>query len=230
MVAPPGDVVSLDREVRLAVYRTVVADGLPPSAQDLAAGLGSRPRTWRARCDGSRMRTCSSSSPRPRRSGWPPVLGRPDAVRGHGRRAPVLRELHLGRPGDPRVPARGRADRHVLPRLRGADAPRGPRRCPPGTRRRRDPFRGAGGEVVGGHRRDLIDDAALPVGRARAAVGRRAERRLRRGLHAAAGMATRAGVVRGSAATSWRRRTPEEAHAIFASIGLTGPFWDLLAD
>jgi len=28
---------------------------------------------------------------------------------------------------------------------------------------------------------------------------------------------------------SWRRRTPEEAHAIFASIGLTGPFWDLLA-
>jgi hypothetical protein len=29
---------------------------------------------------------------------------------------------------------------------------------------------------------------------------------------------------------SWRRRTPEEAHAIFASIGLTGPFWDLLAN
>jgi hypothetical protein len=28
---------------------------------------------------------------------------------------------------------------------------------------------------------------------------------------------------------SWRRRTPEEAHAIFTSIGLTGPFWDLLA-
>ena len=28
----------------------------------------------------------------------------------------------------------------------------------------------------------------------------------------------------------WRRRTPEEAHVIFASIGLTGPFWDLLAD
>jgi hypothetical protein len=40
MVASPGDVVSLDREVRLAVYRTIVADGLPPSAQALAAGLG----------------------------------------------------------------------------------------------------------------------------------------------------------------------------------------------
>ena len=40
MVAPPGDVVTLDREVRLAVYRAVVADGLPPSTQDLATGLG----------------------------------------------------------------------------------------------------------------------------------------------------------------------------------------------
>ena len=29
---------------------------------------------------------------------------------------------------------------------------------------------------------------------------------------------------------AWRRRTPDEAHAIFASIGLTGPFWDLLAN
>jgi hypothetical protein len=25
----------------------------------------------------------------------------------------------------------------------------------------------------------------------------------------------------------WRRRTPDEAHAIFASAGLTGPFWRL---
>ncbi len=25
----------------------------------------------------------------------------------------------------------------------------------------------------------------------------------------------------------WRRKTPEEAHAIFTDIGLTGPFWDL---
>jgi hypothetical protein len=25
----------------------------------------------------------------------------------------------------------------------------------------------------------------------------------------------------------WRRRTAEEAHAIFESIGLTGPFWQL---
>ena len=40
MVAPPGDAVSLDREVRLAVYRIVVADGLPPTAPDLAAELG----------------------------------------------------------------------------------------------------------------------------------------------------------------------------------------------
>jgi len=26
---------------------------------------------------------------------------------------------------------------------------------------------------------------------------------------------------------SWRRRTPEEAEAVFRSIGLTGPFWTL---
>jgi len=39
MVASPGDVAPLDREVRLAVYRIVVADGRPPSAQDLAAEL-----------------------------------------------------------------------------------------------------------------------------------------------------------------------------------------------
>jgi hypothetical protein len=25
----------------------------------------------------------------------------------------------------------------------------------------------------------------------------------------------------------WRRRTPEEAQALFTSIGLTGPFWQL---
>jgi hypothetical protein len=27
----------------------------------------------------------------------------------------------------------------------------------------------------------------------------------------------------------FRRRTVEEAHEVFASIGLTGPFWDLAA-
>jgi hypothetical protein len=27
---------------------------------------------------------------------------------------------------------------------------------------------------------------------------------------------------------AWRRRTPEEAQAVFEGIGLTGPFWDLL--
>jgi len=26
----------------------------------------------------------------------------------------------------------------------------------------------------------------------------------------------------------WRRRTPEEAQAVFASLGLTGPFWRLV--
>ena len=25
----------------------------------------------------------------------------------------------------------------------------------------------------------------------------------------------------------WRRRTPEEAEAVFAELGLTGPFWEL---
>ena len=29
---------------------------------------------------------------------------------------------------------------------------------------------------------------------------------------------------------AWRRRTLDETHAIFASIGLTGPFWDLLGN
>jgi hypothetical protein len=28
-------------------------------------------------------------------------------------------------------------------------------------------------------------------------------------------------------APGWRRRTPQEATAAFASIGLTGEFWDL---
>lgn len=28
-------------------------------------------------------------------------------------------------------------------------------------------------------------------------------------------------------AEDWRRRTPEEAQALFAEIGLTGPFWSL---
>ncbi len=27
----------------------------------------------------------------------------------------------------------------------------------------------------------------------------------------------------------WRRRTPEEAEAVFAEIGLSGPFWSLRA-
>jgi hypothetical protein len=40
VVAPPGDTVSLDREIRLAVYRIVVADGLPPTAPVVAAELG----------------------------------------------------------------------------------------------------------------------------------------------------------------------------------------------
>jgi hypothetical protein len=41
MVAPPGDVDSFDRAVRLAVYRTVVADGVPPTAPELATEIGS---------------------------------------------------------------------------------------------------------------------------------------------------------------------------------------------
>jgi hypothetical protein len=40
MVAPPGDVASFDRAVRLAVYRTIVADGVPPTPEELAAELG----------------------------------------------------------------------------------------------------------------------------------------------------------------------------------------------
>jgi hypothetical protein len=39
MVAPPGDADTFDRVVRLAVYRTIVADGVSPTAQELAAEL-----------------------------------------------------------------------------------------------------------------------------------------------------------------------------------------------
>ena len=31
----------------------------------------------------------------------------------------------------------------------------------------------------------------------------------------------------GRAEPQWRRRTPEEAQALFASVGLTDPFWEL---
>jgi Alkylmercury lyase len=40
MVASPGDAVTLDREVRRAVYRIVIADGVPPTVPDVAAELG----------------------------------------------------------------------------------------------------------------------------------------------------------------------------------------------
>ena len=40
MVATTGDVDPFDRTVRLAVYRKVVEDGLPPTPDDLAAELG----------------------------------------------------------------------------------------------------------------------------------------------------------------------------------------------
>jgi hypothetical protein len=39
VVASPGDVDAFDRAVRLAVYRTVVAESLPPGAEELAAEL-----------------------------------------------------------------------------------------------------------------------------------------------------------------------------------------------
>ena len=40
MVASPGDEGTFDREVRLAVYRKVVAEGLPPTAPEIAGDLG----------------------------------------------------------------------------------------------------------------------------------------------------------------------------------------------
>jgi hypothetical protein len=43
MVAPPGDAVTFDREVRLAVYRKVVAEGSPPTAPEIAGDLGVTP-------------------------------------------------------------------------------------------------------------------------------------------------------------------------------------------
>jgi hypothetical protein len=43
MVASSGDVDSFDRSIRLEVYRTIVADGDPPAAEDLAAELRVTP-------------------------------------------------------------------------------------------------------------------------------------------------------------------------------------------
>lgn len=40
MVAASGDAASLDRDVRLAVYRTVVDEGVPPTASEIAGRLG----------------------------------------------------------------------------------------------------------------------------------------------------------------------------------------------
>jgi hypothetical protein len=40
MVASPGDAITFDREVRLAVYRKVVAEGRPPTAPEIAGELG----------------------------------------------------------------------------------------------------------------------------------------------------------------------------------------------
>jgi len=40
MVAASGDAASLDRDVRLAVYRTVVDEGVPPTPPEIAGLLG----------------------------------------------------------------------------------------------------------------------------------------------------------------------------------------------
>ena len=41
MVASPGDTATLDRDVRLAVYRKIVDEGLPPTAPEMADDLGT---------------------------------------------------------------------------------------------------------------------------------------------------------------------------------------------
>jgi hypothetical protein len=43
MVASPGDASILDRDVRLAVYRKIVEEGRPPTAPEIAVGLGVKP-------------------------------------------------------------------------------------------------------------------------------------------------------------------------------------------
>lgn len=40
MVASSGDAVTLDRDVRLAVYRKIVEEARPPTAPEIAIGLG----------------------------------------------------------------------------------------------------------------------------------------------------------------------------------------------
>jgi Alkylmercury lyase len=41
MVAAQGDAASFDREVRVAVYRHTVSEGAPPSAAEIAHGVGA---------------------------------------------------------------------------------------------------------------------------------------------------------------------------------------------
>jgi hypothetical protein len=40
VVASPGEAETLDRDVRLAVYRKIVEEGRPPTAPEIAGGLG----------------------------------------------------------------------------------------------------------------------------------------------------------------------------------------------
>jgi hypothetical protein len=40
MVASPGDAGAFDRDIRLTVYRKIVAEGMPPTAPEIARGLG----------------------------------------------------------------------------------------------------------------------------------------------------------------------------------------------
>jgi alkylmercury lyase-like protein len=40
MVASPGDVTGIDRDVRLSVYRKIVEEGRPPTAPEVAGELG----------------------------------------------------------------------------------------------------------------------------------------------------------------------------------------------
>ena len=42
-------------------------------------------------------------------------------------------------------------------------------------------------------------------------------------------MAARQGLVRGRCTTTTVAAHPEEATAVFAELGLTGPFWDMAA-
>ena len=169
------DTSAFDRRVDSPIYRAIVEDGRPPTAPELAGALGAPASdveaAYRRLADGHAIvlapGTCDVWMANPFSAIPTPF----EATVGDRRYFGNCIWDALRHPG---LPARRRADRHVLSRLLRAADGRGAATSSTGRRQLRStspsPRRG------GGHRRHLIDDA-LPVGRARGTVDRGARDR-----------------------------------------------------